>query len=368
MEYIRKLSQLKVFQHSFKEPSEFYASVLVVPNRVAGVSVGVSLQASMKIFTHLYYRQDLLWIQEYTKKLYQEECINHKKVLMDFVTMLHVLMKVVVVCYAITASSMIVGPFMLTLLSGQKLLTFGFWIPYIDRNSWFGYGCNFTLQLILSLFITCEYMGLDIIYFMTMLSSVNQIDLLIIKIKNIGTQIEQTDAKLQESLMEIVKRHEEHLKFVRTVENMYRGYFFVLYATLGFTIVLVLYAIVTLSWIAGYGSGIFITYQLFIFCLVPTVLEIKKEELQREIYNISWYEWSRQNRKSLQLMLQTAQQPNCLSLIFCPLDMPTFVEAMRIIYTILTLLLTFRSGGNSRENVSLQVSGGMGKFGKRKHD
>lgn len=55
-------------------------------------------------------------------------------------------------------------------------------------------------------------MGLDIIYFMTMLSSVNQIDLLIIKIKNIGTQIEQTDAKLQESLMEIVKRHEEHLK------------------------------------------------------------------------------------------------------------------------------------------------------------
>lgn len=67
-------------------------------------------------------------------------------------------------------------------------------------------------------------------------------------------------------------------------------------------------------------------------------------------------------------MLQTAQQPNCLSLIFCPLDMPTFVEAMRIIYTILTQLLTFRSGGNSRENVSLQVSGGMRKFGKRKHD
>lgn len=171
-----------------------------------------------------------------------------------------------------------------------------------------------------------------------------------------------------------------NFRFVRTVEKVYRSYFFVLFSTLGASLVLVLYAIVTvcshihywnsningydfqLSWIAGYGSGVFITYQLFVFCLLPTLLETKvilqnhsnkietifqifeqKEELQREIYDISWYTWTIQNQKVLRFMLEAAQQPNCLSMIFYPLSMPTFTEVIRTIYSILTLLLTFRS-------------------------
>ncbi|KAL9704981.1 hypothetical protein quinque_008499 [Culex quinquefasciatus] len=269
MEFVKKLSKKKVFQHTNMEPSEFYTSMLVIPNKIAAivgldvfskdyktvsanlmglisiyvlfayvsvctvvevrhdvndliyclVTVGIGLQGVMKIFTFLRYRKDLVWIQDYSKALYKEE----------------------------------------------------------------------------------------------------------------------------EDLKDIFKRHQEHLLYVRNVEKIYRSYFFVLFSSLGATLVLVLYAIVTRAWIAGYTSCIFIIYEFFIFCYLPTLLEMKKEKLQQEIYNLPWYKMTTSDQKSVRLFLEATQQPNCLTMIFYPMNMPSFMEVMKIIYSILTLLLTIRN-------------------------
>ncbi|KAL9703900.1 hypothetical protein quinque_007418 [Culex quinquefasciatus] len=265
MDYLRKISQLKVFRHSYKDPLEFYNHVLVMPNHVASitgldvlrtdykkssfnfvglilvillffyvtfftvyemrhhvedliyclVTIGICLQVVMKIYTHLYYRDDLLWIQQYTKELFQEETAAHKSVLMGYIEVLNVIAKAVLLAYGSCSCTMLTVPIVFTLLSGHKTLTFGFWLPFIDRFSWHGWILNMVMQI--------------------------------------------------------------------------------------------------------------------------------KEELQREIYDISWYTWTIQNQKVLRFMLEAAQQPNCLSMIFYPLSMPTFTEVIRTIYSILTLLLTFRS-------------------------
>ncbi|EDS27261.1 Odorant receptor 94b [Culex quinquefasciatus] len=384
MEYLRKISQLKVFRHSYKDPLDFYNHVLVMPNHVASitgldvlrtdykkssfnfiglilvillffyvtfftvyemrhqvedliyclVTIGICLQVVMKIYTHLYYRDDLLWIQEYTKELFQEETAAHNAECNS---------QSCPTGYGSCSCTMLTVPIVFTLLSGHKTLTFGFWLPFIDRFSWHGWILNMVMQIVMSIVIVSEDIGLDIIYFMTVMCSVMQIDLLKVKLQNVNAKMEKGETDITEELNDIFKRHYEHMEFVRIVEKVYRSYFFVLFSTLGASLVLVLYAIVTLSWIAGYGSGVFITYQLFVFCLLPTLLGTKKEELQREIYDISWYTWTIPNQKVLRFMLEAAQQPNCLSMIFYPLSMPTFTEVIRTIYSILTLLLTFRS-------------------------
>ncbi|XP_039432284.1 uncharacterized protein LOC120414992 [Culex pipiens pallens] len=293
------------------EPAEFYTSMLVIPNKIAAivgldvfskdyktvsanlmglisiyvlfayvsvctvvevrhdvndliyclVTVGIGLQGVMKIYTFLRYRKDLVWIQDYCKALYKEEGETHRAVLLDDITIMNVLTKIILGFYGFTSVFMLLAPMIKTYVTGHKYLTFGFWLPYIDRFSWLGYFCNFVMQFII----------------------------------------------------------------------------------LGATLVLVLYAIVTRAWIAGYTSCIFIIYEFFIFCYLPTLLEMKKEKLQQEIYNLPWYKMTTSDQKSLRLFLEATQQPNCLTMIFYPMNMPSFMEVMKIIYSILTLLLTIRN-------------------------
>lgn len=106
---------------------------------------------------------------------------------------------------------------------------------------------------------------------------------------------------------------------------------------------------------------LFVSYQLFFGCFLGTILEIKvksdemyntdlnyhfsfpqNEELQRAIYNISWYKLSLSNQKLLRFLLQSAQEPVKLTLVFARLNMPTYLQVYKTIYSIFTMLLTVR--------------------------
>lgn len=264
MDYLRKISQLKVFRHSYKDPLEFYNHVLVMPNHVASitgldvlrtdykkssfnfvglilvillffyvtfftvyemrhhvedliyclVTIGICLQVVMKIYTHLYYRDDLLWIQEYTKELFQEETAAHKSVLMGYIEVLNVIAKAVLLAYGSCSCTMLTVPIVFTLLSGHKTLTFGFWLPFIDRFSWHGWILNMVMQIVMSIVIVSEDIGLDIIYFMTVMCSVMQIDLLKVKLQNVNAKMEKGETDITEELNDIFKRHYEHMELV----------------------------------------------------------------------------------------------------------------------------------------------------------
>lgn len=117
-----------------------------------------------------------------------------------------------------------------------------------------------------------------------------------------------------------------------------------------------------LSWYQGVLFILFVSYQLFFGCFLGTYLAIKvtvvcdefsityndliftsqNEQFQREIYNVSWYKLSIVNQKSLRFLLEAAQEPVCLTLVFAPLNMPTFLQVYKTIYSIFTMLLTVR--------------------------
>ncbi|KAL1401262.1 hypothetical protein pipiens_006744 [Culex pipiens pipiens] len=101
-----------------------------------------------------------------------------------------------------------------------------------------------------------------------------------------------------------------------------------------------LFAVVKLSWYQGYVFIAFISYQLFFGCFLGTLLAMKNEQLQHEIYKISWYKLSIPHQKLLQFMLKSAQEPVCLTVIFAPLDMGTFLQVYKSIYSMFTMLLT----------------------------
>ncbi|KAL9704975.1 hypothetical protein quinque_008493 [Culex quinquefasciatus] len=140
----------------------------------------------------------------------------------------------------------------------------------------------------------------------------------------------------------IIKRYQEHVKYLETVESVYSIFFFVSFVSLAATLVLALFAVVTLSWYQGYVFIAFISYELFFSCFLGTILAVKSEQLQLAIYEVPWYKLSLPNQRSMQILLHASQKPVCLTLIFYPIDMPTFLQMYKTIYSIFTMLLTVR--------------------------
>ncbi|KAL9704978.1 hypothetical protein quinque_008496 [Culex quinquefasciatus] len=391
MEFIKRLRRYRFFQHSFTEPSQFFDSLIVVPSMIGKltnlnvlnkdhqvftwnltpvvtgmivyfytsfdtayavresteelifclVTIGIGIQGAGRIFTFLIFREKLVWIHQYTTDLYREECNPRtKSFLMDSVFLLSVVLKVMLTCYAFTSISMDVAPLLFTIVSGEKILPFGFYLPYLDRFTWFGYFSNYVMHIFMTVYVSSMDMGTDSIYMMTLMSAFTQIDLLKLSLEEMSEMVDQKHEDLENFFKKLINRHQEHLQYLRTVEIVYCFNFFLTFLCLASVLIMSLFAVVKLSWYQGYVFIAFISYQLFFGCFLGTLLAMKNEQLQHEIYKISWYKLSIPHQKLLQFMLKSAQEPVCLTVIFAPLDMGTFLQVYKSIYSMFTMLLT----------------------------
>lgn len=263
MAFIKKLNRYKIFHNSHTNPSEFYDSLIVIPNMIAkiiGLDVfsenykvlswnlfslimmisvyfystvitalevrsdtgdliyclvegGIGIQGVAKIYTYLVYRKELVWIHQYTKQLYAEACNSKtKNMLMDSIFQLKVAIIVMLMCYTFTSTSLIIAPMLFSIMTGEKILPFGFYIPYLDHTEWFGYLVNYSVHIYDTIYVSAEDMAADTIYMITLFSAFTQIDLLIISLKEITKMIDDNDVDLEIHLTSVINRHREHLK------------------------------------------------------------------------------------------------------------------------------------------------------------
>ncbi|XP_019527969.3 putative odorant receptor 83c [Aedes albopictus] len=393
MSFLKKLQRFRIFQHSFKEPAEFYAHQIKFPNKVSKISgldvfsedfqilnprvtfsvsllmfyfyinivsayemrdntedlinslttIGIAIQSVTKIVTFGVFRKDLVWLHQYTKTLYREECNPRTRdLLMNDVFLLSVILKTMIVGYAFTSISLDFAPVLVLTYTGLKLLPFGFYIPFLDQFSWTGYMINYFVQILLTVFVTSQDMGPDCIYMIISMNSFTQINLIVDSLKELSRHIDEGDSDMDDQIISIIQRHQEHLTYLRTVETVFCMMYLLSFISLSSVLILSLFAVVTLSWYQGIVFILFVSYQLFFGCFLGTILEIKNEELQRAIYNISWYKLSLSNQKLLRFLLQSAQEPVKLTLVFARLNMPTYLQVYKTIYSIFTMLLTVR--------------------------
>nr|XP_029724627.1 uncharacterized protein LOC109399963 [Aedes albopictus] len=296
MSFIKKLHRLKVFQHSFTEPADFYSHQIKIPNLISKISgldvfsedfkipngfmvlifvsmlfyfyingasayemrdntedlinslttIGIGIQVASKTVTFAVFRKDLVWLHRYTEALYREECNPRTRaMLMDNVFLLSVILKTMMVGYAFTSFSLDFAPVLILAFTGTKLLPFGFYIPHIDRFSWTGYLVNYLVQIVLTVYVTSEDMGPDCIYMIISLNSFTQIDLIVESLKEVNRRIEAGDVDMENCLISIIQRHREHLEYLRTIETVFRMMFLVTFMSLSSVLILSLFAVVT---------------------------------------------------------------------------------------------------------------------------
>lgn len=264
MDFVQRLRYNRFLKTSYADPSEFYDSLIVAPSRIAKVTginvlskdykvytfrlftvfvgmviyfytsfvtayqvrhsteelifclvtIGIGFQVPTKVFTCVIYRKEMVWIHQYARDLYHQECSPRTKTkLMSDIFLVSVIVKVMLLCYAFTSISLILVPLLYTIQSGEKTLPFGFYIPQLDRDTWFGYFCNYAIQIYLTTYVSSLDMGTDCIYMMTLMSSFTQIDLLKMSLVEMNKMIDNEDKDLDNFFKQVIKRHQEHLKY-----------------------------------------------------------------------------------------------------------------------------------------------------------
>jgi hypothetical protein len=84
-----------------------------------------------------------------------------------------------------------------------------------------------------------------------------------------------------------------------------------------------------MNFIPGYLVSATCAFQLFVPCVLGTMLKVKGNELHGNVCKISWHLLSIPDQKSLQLILQFGETSKCLTAAHCPLDLQTFVEVRK---------------------------------------
>ncbi|KXJ74568.1 hypothetical protein RP20_CCG013368 [Aedes albopictus] len=82
------------------------------------------------------------------------------------------------------------------------------------------------------------------------------------------------------------------------------------------------------------------SFQIFTLSLLGTLLLIKGEELIQQVYDINWYNLDLPVQKSLKLLLLISQNNKEISYRFGVMNMETFVQSHKLVYSFFTMLVT----------------------------
>ncbi|XP_058821703.1 odorant receptor 67d-like [Topomyia yanbarensis] len=85
------------------------------------------------------------------------------------------------------------------------------------------------------------------------------------------------------------------------------------------------------------------TFQLFLPCVLGTLIDMKSELFVERIYSVSWHEMPKAQQKLVQIMLDKSQHSKLLTYGgMTPMNMNLFLSVYRKIYSILMMLLNMK--------------------------
>ncbi|EDS34845.1 Odorant receptor 94b [Culex quinquefasciatus] len=248
--------------------------------------------------------------------------------------------KLIAPAYFTLAAFTVIFSVVISAFNRRFELPFGFFIPGVDRTTWVGYLLNLAFHTLQAFEAGAGLLATDLCFFNLMINAIGQLDVLIIGLKKLGEAATSDELAETELLNDIIEKHVEHVKYLSAMESHMKAGYFINNVCLITELVTCLHVVLTNDeiWFTGISLAICYSFQLVIPCFMGTFLSSKNDELIREIYNIPWNELPIPAQHSLQLLLHAAQTPVTLSDGFAPIDLDSFLEIYKKIYSYLAMI------------------------------
>uniref|UniRef100_A0A182PN49 Uncharacterized protein n=1 Tax=Anopheles epiroticus TaxID=199890 RepID=A0A182PN49_9DIPT len=230
-------------------------------------------------------------------------------------------------------------------LTGERVLPYGVVLPFVDPDSQVGYELNYMYQVSCIIWTPPGLVGAQCMMFGVVLNICVQYDILGVKLHDLdklirsGEESAQREELIGKKLRVILRDQQRLISFISHVEEANTVMAGVEILSFGLQIVITLYVLQLAFWFPGYVIIVLATMQLFILCLLGTIIEYKGEKFSEAVYQLTWNELSRGHKKIFRLLLLSSQQPYILTWSgMTNINMNLFVGMSQKFYSIFMML------------------------------
>ncbi|XP_068152526.1 putative odorant receptor 83c [Drosophila tropicalis] len=250
------------------------------------------------------------------------------------------------ISYILAMFGMVGTPLIAGFVTGNRYMIMHFRIPGVDPSGQIGY---ILTQSAHALCICCGAFGLyagDICIIIYLLQSFIFADILRLKVRSLNLFVEeQSEDKYKQAtkmLTNIIEWQQKYQSFVCDCNDVFYSMVSVQITTSAVCIVLTIFVTLTTEWLAAYPYLICIIPNMYLYCILGTLLENCNDDIMYEIYNISFYNLSAEQQRMVLFMLAKSQRPETIQLLgVLPLAVSTALAITKNIYSITMMMVQF---------------------------
>nr|AYD60447.1 odorant receptor 83c2 [Drosophila navojoa] len=277
----------------------------------------------------------------------KEEDERYSMVLMRSCQKLRRFLTVVGVSYVVGPLGMILAAVLGSIITGKLYLIMHFHLPGIDLNTewgaWATQGLHGTCIILGGLGL---YTG-DMIIIVYLMQSFVYADILQLKVDRLNVlsnKQENAERHLEASaqLIDIAKWHQTYTRFIDQCNDMFSVLVSVQVTTSAVCIVITIFSLLTSDWLGGYCYFCVLVPNMYLYCILGTILENCSEKFMYELYNISFYNLNPSQQRFVLFMLAKSQQPGAILLLgVMPLSVSSALQVTKSIYSITMMMARF---------------------------
>ncbi|KAH8388370.1 hypothetical protein KR093_005140 [Drosophila rubida] len=251
---------------------------------------------------------------------------------------------VVGISYVVAISGMIILPLTFNMMTGDRQLIMQFHVPGIDVKTETGLWLT---QMSHSFVLIVGAIGMfagDMVIIVHLLQTYIFSDVLRLKIDGFNKFVdkpgEQPDSEIQELLVDMIEFHQEYIRFLSRCNKLLNSIVSTQVITAAACFVLTLFVLLTTNWPGGYAYAIALIPNLYIYCILGTLLGNCNDDIMYEVYNISFYNLKARHQREVLFMLGKTQRTDMIQLVgIVPLAVSTALQITKTIYSVAMMMV-----------------------------
>ncbi|XP_065073632.1 putative odorant receptor 83c [Ochlerotatus camptorhynchus] len=309
--------------------------------------LGFGLQGFAKFEAYVYRKEAMYTL---IRKIYaflakNKENDRLNEILKNNVTVVLMMERFYIGLYGFVFVTMSIFGLITSLFTGERQLSFGFQFSFLDTSQWPGFVLTYIYQVIGVLMVVISSCCNDVLIVAVYVNALAMYDCIMSDLKELSKESQQkkspTNLRIAEERMKsIITQHQDLLDFLNLSNEVFSSYFLMSLACMTGTIAVLLIALVWVRWYSAIVICFAASFQIFSLCLLGTLLLVKSEELIEQVYIITWYDLDLSVQQSLKLLLLMSQNIKEISYRFGVMNMETYVQSHKMIYSFFTMLVT----------------------------
>ncbi|XP_052899939.1 putative odorant receptor 83c [Anopheles moucheti] len=299
-------------------------------------TIGFGLIAVFLTYNHVL--PDLLDQTYYTYRLVKDD-EREMHILSWYTQLFQRAVNVYTVIFIGTSIAAAIFPLGVYLLYGERVLPYGVVLPFVDPSSQVGYELNYMYQVSCIIWTPPGLVASECMVFALVLNICIQYDILEVQLLDLDELIRShgpmREVLIAQKLRTMLHGQQRLVSFISSIEDSHTVLSGVQVLSLGLQIVITLFVLQFSLWIPGLVLIPTFSLQLFLFCLLGTIIEHKGDKFSDNVYDLTWNELSMVDKKNFRLLLLSSQHPKTLT-------------CARMTPICLNLFLNVRKGSMSR--------------------